>query len=106
MWQQSEIDALKVGLSLDYFWGAITPKEYLKHVKAYVERLEDQRISTDYTNWLLGMYIGSAVGDIFRKEGTMAKYPKKPHLQKTSTLNRVYTKEETEAFLRGEMSNV
>jgi len=52
------------------------------------------------------MYIGSAVGDIFRKEGTMAKYPKKPSLSKRSTLSRTFTKEETEAFLRGEMSNV
>lgn len=97
---------MKVGLTLDYFWGSITPAVYRKHVQAYSERMEDQRMSTDYTNWLLGMYVEMAIADVFRKEGTPSHYPKKPRLQKSTTLARPYTKEETEAFLRGEMPNV
>ena len=105
IWARVEIDALVVGVSLDYFWGDITPKKYKMYVKAYQRRLEDRMYSTDITNHILGLYIRTAIGDAL--SGTN-HYPEKSVMEKAKEpkfLKKVFTPEQTEAYLKAQAKN-
>lgn len=65
-----EEDAIRIGLSLDYFW-SLNPKQYAKHVKIYQEMEEKRLKEKDTFNYVLGKYIAFAVND-------PKHYPDKP----------------------------
>jgi hypothetical protein len=85
-WGDLEVDALAIGLDLKTFW-ELTPKEFDKYVKAYQKRRENEIRDRDFTNYLLGKYIGIAVND-------PKKYPKKPLLFKEEKKEEVMSDEE------------
>lgn len=75
----------------------MTPNLYAKHVEAYSKRARREMEAVDMSNYLLGLYIRRAVGDVLSGKN---KYPEKPFLaEKETTLKRVYSPEETEAFI-------
>lgn len=54
----------------------------------------------DMANWQHGIYMKYAIVDAFSSKQS-PKYPKEPFsTKKHTTLRRVYSKEETEAFIR------
>lgn len=91
MWRDMEEDAIRIGLSLPYYW-SLNPKQWLKYVKVYNEK-EKQRIEEqDALNYVLGKYIAYAVND-------PKHYPSKPFTQKTTQLEPM-TDEEMERQAR------
>ena len=75
----------------------MTPNIYDKYVQAYTKKAKRELEAVDMSNYLLGLYIRRAVGDVLAGKN---KYPEKPFLaEKETTLERVYSKEETEAFI-------
>ena len=75
----------------------MTPNLYSKHVEAYSKKTRREMEAVDMSNYLLGLYIRRAVGDVLSGKN---KYPEKPFLaEKETTLKRVYSQEETEAFI-------
>lgn len=72
MWRDLEEDAIRIGLSLDYFW-KLTPKQFTKHIRVFNQQ-EKQRVQEiDTLNHILANYIGFAINE-------PKKYPKKPYL--------------------------
>lgn len=100
MWQDNEIDALSIGLELDFYWGEkMTPIVFKKYCDAYSAKMKREMTAVDVTNHLLGLYIKRAVGDVLAGKN---RYPDKPFLSKvneTPRLKRVFTEAETEAYL-------
>lgn len=78
MWRDMEEDAIRIGLTLSYFW-SLNPKQWVKHIKVFNEK-EKQRIEeTDMFNYILGKYVAYAVND-------PKHYPNKPFTQKDTDL--------------------
>lgn len=98
MWAEGEIEALSIGVDLEFYWGEkMTPLIYQKYVNAYSMRMNREREAVDASNHLLGLYVRRAVADVLSGKN---KYPERPFLaKKQTTLERVYSKEETEAFI-------
>lgn len=102
MWEDGEEEALLVGLTLEQYWGEMTPKLYRKYLGAYSRRLEDTLLIMDTANHVLGSYIRTAVSDIL---GGKNNYPKEPVIKQARNkpkpfLKRVFSKAETEAYLK------
>lgn len=72
-----EEDALRMGMTLPYFW-SLTPKEWIKHTRVFVEKEEKRLKEIDTFNYVLGKYIMFAVND-------PKKYPKEPFTEKAIT---------------------
>lgn len=70
MWRDLEEDAIRIGLSLPYFW-SLNPKQYYKHVRIYNEKEKERVKEKDMLNHMLGKYIGFAFND-------PKHYPNKP----------------------------
>lgn len=88
---------MQYGVPLDYYWGKITPVQLKSYATAYQEKLNDQVKLLDATNHILGGYIRTAISDVIAGKNN---YPDEPLTAKRqSTLKRVFTKEETEAYL-------
>ena len=78
MWREMEEDAIRIGLSLDYYW-SLNPKQYAKHIKVFNE-MEQQRFrEKDLFNYLLGKYVAFAFND-------PKHYPSKPFTEETTQL--------------------
>lgn len=99
MWTSQQATALKIGLTLADYWGDITPKTVDLYATAYQEKINDQAMVLDSTNHILGGYIRIAIGDALSGKN---QYPKEPVTAKREEphLRKVFTKEETEAFLK------
>ena len=78
MWRDMEVDAIKIGLDLHYFW-SLNPKQWAKHIKAYTEKEQARLKEVDTFNYLLGKYIAFAFND-------PKKYPSKPFLENNTDL--------------------
>ena len=87
MWRASEEDALRIGLSLDYFW-SLNPKQSAKHLKVFNEKEEQRLKEKDLFNFMLGKYVAYAFND-------PKHYPSKPFTEKTTQLEPM-TDEEME----------
>lgn len=88
--------ALLIGMTEKQFWET-NPRK----MKAYSEAYKLKRMEIDENNWMLGMYIRSAITSALDKRG---RYPDKPHLQEIEE-NRVIdgsqmSEEEQEAARR------
>jgi hypothetical protein len=70
LWRDLEEDAIRFGLTLDYFW-TLNPKQWNKYVKVFNEEEERRVKEIDTMNYLLGKYIAFAFND-------PASYPSKP----------------------------
>lgn len=91
MWRDSEEDAIRIGLDLNYYW-TLNPKQWAKYIKVFNEK-ETQRLKeVDTFNFILGKYIAFAVND-------PKKYPSKPFTEKNTELEPM-TDEEMEKQAR------
>ena len=91
MWRDMEEDALRIGLSLDYYW-SLNPKQYTKHIKVFNEKEEQRLKEKDLFNFMLGKYVAFAFND-------PKHYPSKPFTEKTTQLEQM-TDEEMEKQAR------
>lgn len=98
VWAENETSALTVGVDYEAYWGDnMTPKLLQKYFDAYHKRLKDQMLVNDITNYSLGKYIRTAVGDVLSGKN---RYPRKPYmLEEEPKLKRTMSKDETEAYL-------
>lgn len=78
MWRDMEEDAIRIGLTLHYFW-SLTPKQYAKHVKVFADKEQSRYKEVDMFNYILGKYVAYAVND-------PKHYPSKPFTEKTTQL--------------------
>lgn len=100
-WRYGEIDALKIGLDYEYYWGKITPAIFAKYCEAYNDRLAEKQKMLDVANWQLGAYVRLAICDAFKQKNASSVYPKHPFSeQQKSTLKRKFTDAETRAFIK------
>ena len=52
MWRNEEENAIRIGLSLDYFW-SLTPKQYTKHIRVFNEQEKNRVQEQDKLNHIL-----------------------------------------------------
>ena len=62
MWRDMEVEAIRIGLDLHYFWN-LTPKQFEKHLKIYQENEKKRITEVDMLNHLLGRYVAIAFND-------------------------------------------
>lgn len=62
MWRNEEENAIRIGLTLDYFW-ELTPKQYAKHIRIFNEQEQNRIQEKDKLNHILAGYIAYAVND-------------------------------------------
>ena len=72
MWRSQEIEALRIGLDLEYFW-RLNVKQWIKHIQAFNETESRRAKEIDQLNHILGKYISFAYHD-------PRKYPNTPFL--------------------------
>lgn len=78
---------------MDYYW-EITPKQFIKHVKADEKKRELRIKENDLLNHVLGKYIAHSVN----KPGT---YPKEPYLKDLGKeQEKMMTAEEMDRMMR------
>ncbi len=92
MWRNLEVEAIKVGLDLYYFWN-LTPKQFEKHIQMFNENERKRITEVDMLNHLLGKYIAIAFND-------PKNYPNRSFLDKSNELIDVMTDEEMELRAR------
>lgn len=66
-----EEDAIKIGLSLPYFW-SLDVKQFQKYINVWNEREIEKAKQQDLLNHMLAQYIGFAIND-------PKKFPSKPY---------------------------
>jgi hypothetical protein len=91
MWRDMEEDAIRIGLDLHYFW-TLTPKQWEKYVKVFIEKEKQRLKEVDTLNYLLGKYVAYGVND-------PKHYPSKPFTEKDTDLKPM-TDEEMERQAR------
>lgn len=93
MWRNEEENAIRIGLSLDYFW-SLTPKQYTKHIRVFNEQEKNRVQEQDKLNHILASYIGFAIKD-------PKHFPKNPVLSETQSKTlKVMTDDEMERQAR------
>lgn len=97
MWSSQQPMAIKIGLTLKEYWGHITPKIVKIYADAYQEKVSDQINMLDATNHILGSYIRIAIGDALSGK---SNYPEQPQTAKRRSTLKLFTKEETDEFIR------
>ncbi len=78
MWRDSEEDAIKMGLTLDYYWH-LDVFQFAKHIKVFNEKEKELYKKQDRLNHMLGQYICFAFND-------PKHYPSKPYTEKDTEL--------------------
>lgn len=82
MWRNEEENAIRIGLSLDYFW-SLDVKQYAKHVRIFNEKEKNRVEEKDKLNHILAVYISYAVND-------PKHFPKEPFLSEKKPKKVVY----------------
>lgn len=78
LWRDWEEDAIRIGLTLDYFW-LLNVKQFQKHIRIFNEKEKERIEEKDRLNHILANYIGFAVND-------PKHFPKEPYLGKKKTV--------------------
>lgn len=73
-----EEDAIKIGLDLHYFW-SLNVKQYIKHLRVFNEKQQENYKKRDGLNYMLGQYISYAFND-------PKHYPRKPFSEENTHL--------------------
>lgn len=71
MWRDLETEAIKIGLSLPYFW-SLDVKQFQKYIKVWNETEVMKTKQQDLLNHMLAQYIGLAIND-------PKKFPRQPY---------------------------
>lgn len=66
--------ALSIGVDYQLFW-TLTPRKLEPFIKAAKLRIDEKYKAINYSAWLSGMYVRSAIASAFNKN---AKYPEQP----------------------------
>ena len=88
MWRDMEVEAIRIGLDLHYFW-SLNPKQFEKYIQVFGEKEKSRIIEVDMLNHLLGKYISIGFND-------PKNYPTNSFLSEIDNAQRIMTDEEME----------